>query len=95
MQEGAEWNIPQIGWSTMVADDPIGEHCEGMRRVSKKLTRAYDPKASTAVGMIQKGENAPIGNGLFQRRELACFGTKRLILGDCRRGEQAKEKAKS
>ena len=76
VQHGAERNVPQIRRCAVITDNAVGEHGEGMRRVSEILARTLHADAATAIGMIHEHQFAPIGERFFQRWKLPRLGAE-------------------
>ena len=67
----------------MIADQPIRQHCEGMRIVSEEHARPLQPNTATAVGMIDEDEFTAIDVGVLERRELSRPRPKGFVGCDC------------
>ena len=71
MEHGSDGNIPQTCRCTMIANDAIGQHGEGMRLVSKVLAFPLYADAPSPVGMVYENEFSTIGMGLFKGGEFS------------------------
>ncbi|MCY3008326.1 MAG: hypothetical protein NTY42_00655 [Planctomycetota bacterium] len=71
---GAERDIPEIRWRTVIADHAIGEHGKGARGRGVQQLSASHADAAAAIGMVHEHELAVVGFGLFQRGELSRLG---------------------
>ena len=78
VQYGSEGNIPEIRRCAVITNDAVGQHGEGVRIISEKLSIPLHTDAASAVGMIHEDKLATIGVRPFQRREFSCLGSKRF-----------------
>ena len=81
MEHGADGNVPQTGRRTLIANDAIGQHGEGVRRVAEVGALTLDTKTAAAVGVVDKGQFTAEAMRLSERGEFSCLRTERFFLG--------------
>ena len=77
----------------MIANDAVGEHGKGVRRVAEVSAFTLDTETATAVGMIHEDQFAAVGVRLFQRWKLPRYGPERFFLGGNRHRQKDRAEA--
>ena len=72
----AEWDVPQVGRGTVIADDAIGKQGEGVWVVAEEHPGRLHSDAASAIGMIHEDKFASVGVRFLQGGKLPCFGTE-------------------
>ena len=76
VHHGAERDISEIRWRTVIADDAIREHGKGARGGGVEQLSASHADAAAAIGMVHERELAVIGFGLLQRGKFPLIGAE-------------------
>ena len=83
VKHGAQWNVAELGRRIVVANDPVGEHGEGVRLVSKVHAFPLYADTTSPVGMVHENQFSPVGMRLFKGREFSGLRPERFFLGAC------------